>query len=40
VFSPASPGRAQSFLKSEIVKTEAGDREEGSLVKEEVEGRA
>jgi hypothetical protein len=32
--------KAQSFVKSEIAKTEAGDREEESLVKERVEGRA
>jgi hypothetical protein len=28
-----SPRKAQSFVKSEIVKTGAGDREEGGLVK-------
>jgi hypothetical protein len=27
-------------MKSGVVKTEAGDREEGGLVKEKVEGRA
>jgi hypothetical protein len=38
VFSPAE---ARSSIKSEIIKTEAGDREEeGLLVKAEVEGRA
>jgi hypothetical protein len=31
---------AQSFVKSEIVKTESGDREEEGLVKERAEGRA
>jgi hypothetical protein len=35
-----SPRKAQSFVKSEIVKTGAGDREEGGLVKEKVKGRA
>ena len=37
---PCSRPEAQSVVKSEIVKTEAGDREEGGLVKEKVEGRA
>jgi hypothetical protein len=32
--------RKRSSMKSEIVKTEAGDREEESLVKEKTEGRA
>jgi hypothetical protein len=36
VFSPGS----EELHKSEIVKTEAGDREEEGLVKEKVEGRA
>jgi hypothetical protein len=38
VFSPRSVGLRK--VGSEIVKTEAGVREEGGLVKEKVEGRA
>jgi hypothetical protein len=35
-----SPGSEELSIKSEGVKTEAGDREEGGLVKEKVGGRA
>jgi hypothetical protein len=37
---PCSRPEARSSIKSEIIKTEAGDREEEGLVKAEVEGRA
>jgi hypothetical protein len=37
---PCSRPEAHSSVKSEIAKTEAGDREEESLVREKVEGTA